>query len=414
MTPPAPTPILFTHYGDPWIRGSERLLLDLLARLDRQRVRPVVWCNAVEMADAVRGLGITTYRSDFEIYFDYLAPRFRPGHYRSLLREAHQLIREHKIRVLHSNSAAPCQWLAPVARRERLPLLAHLHIGYLRRSRYVFLLHQASLVVGVSRQVVEPFLDDGLAADRIDVIYNGIDFARLHRQTDDDPRRRLGIAQDAIVIAAIGSLIQRKGQDVLIRAFGRLDPTRNIQLLIVSDGPERQKLEQLTAELGLQTRIRFLGYYDDLAGVYAAANIVALASRADAFGLVLAEAGYFALPVVATAIGGIPEVVEDGVTGLLVRADDPPALAAALARLIDDRRLREQLGRAGKQRVERLFGVDRMVANFHETYDRLERLPRHRLGWLDAVAGLKPYLRLIGAGRRQPPAPAAADTIRQQ
>ncbi|HTV44820.1 MAG TPA: glycosyltransferase family 4 protein [Stellaceae bacterium] len=399
MTRSLPIPILFTHYGDSWIRGSEQLLLDLLARLDRQRVRPVVWCNAAEMADAVRGLGITAYRSDFELYFDYLAPRFRLGHYRSLMREAHRLIGEHEIRVLHSNSAAPCQWLAPVARQERLPLLAHLHIGYLRRSRYVFLLHQASLVVGVSRQVVEPFLDDGLAAERTHVIYNGIDFARLRRQTDDDPRRRLGIADDAVVISAIGSLIQRKGQDVLIRAFSRLDATRNIQLLVVSDGPERQKLEQLTAELGLQRRIRFLGYYDDLVGVYAASDIVALASRADAFGLVLAEAGYFGLPVVATAVGGIPEVVEHGATGLLVPPDDPAALSTALARLIDDRDYRERLGRAGKKRVERLFGVERMVADFHEAYDRLDRMPRHRLGWLDSAQAVKPYLRLIYSRR---------------
>ncbi len=410
MTRPVPTPILFTHYGDRWIRGSEQLLLDLLTHLDPARVRPIVWCNQIAMADAARALGFTTYRSDFEIYFDYQSPRFRLGRYRALMREARDLVREHEIRVLHSNSAGPCQWLAPVARGARVPLLAHLHIGYLRRSRYAFLLHQAALVVGVSRQVIEPFVDDGMEADKTQVIYNGIDFSRLRRKTSADPRRQLGIAGDATVVSAIGSLIRRKGQDVLIRAFALLSPARNVHLLIVSDGPERANLERLAAELGLQARVQFLGYYDDLAGVYAASNILALASRGDAFGLVLAEAGYHGLPVVATVVGGIPEVVEDGVTGLLVPPDDPPALAAALGRLIDDRGYRERLGHAGKKRVEALFSVERMAANFHETYDRLDRLPRRQLGWLGAAA-VKPYLRLMSGSSGRRPAPAASGRI---
>ncbi|HEY3911457.1 MAG TPA: glycosyltransferase family 4 protein [Stellaceae bacterium] len=399
MTQAAPTPILFTHYGDPWIRGSEQLLLDLLAHLDPARVRPIVWCNQVAMADATRALGFPTYRSDFEIYFDYECPRFHLGRYRAQMRAARELVRKHQIRVLHSNSAGPCQWLMPVARSARLPLLAHLHIGYLRRSRYAFLLHQASLVVGVSRQVIEPFLDDGMEADKTQVIYNGIDFSRLRPKTSADPRRQLGIANDATVVSAIGSLIRRKGQDVLLRAFGLIAPTCNMHLLIVGDGPEQANLERLAAELGLRARVQFLGYSADIGGICAASDMVALASRMDSFGLVLVEAGYFNLPVVATAVGGIPEVIEDGVTGLLVPPEDPQAVAAALARLIDDRDYRERLGRAGKKRVDALFGVDRMVRDFHETYDRLDRLPRKELGWLGAAAAVKPYLRLTHHNR---------------
>lgn len=408
-----PTPILFTHYGDPWLRGSEQLLLDLLAHLDPARVRPIVWCNQLAMAEAARALGIITYRSDFEVYFDYEAPRFRLGRYRALMREARDLVRRHQIRVLHSNSAGPCQWLAPVARAARLPLLAHLHIGYLRRSRYVLLLHQASLLVGVSRQVIEPFLDEGVAAAKTQVIYNGIDFSRLRPKTGADPRQQLGIPHDATVISAIGSLIRRKGQDVLLRAFSLLGPARNIHLMIASDGPERTNLERLAAELGLQARVRFLGYYNDLAGVYGASDIVALASRSDAFGLVLAEAGYFNLPVVATSVGGIPEVVENEVTGLLVPPDDPAALAAALARLVDDRGYRERLGRAGKMRVEALFSVEQMVENFQQAYDRLDRLPRNRLGWLGAATALRPYLRLLPGSHGRQPVPAAGGTGRR-
>ncbi len=262
-----PTPILFTHYGDRWIRGSEQLLLDLLRHLDpgagaadrvvqsgRDGRCGEERSGSPPIAAISRSISTINHRG------------FGSAVIGALMREARDLVREHEVRVLHSNSAGPCQWLAPVARRARVPLLAHLHIGYLRRSRYAFLLHQAALVVGVSRQVIEPFLDDGMEADRTQVIYNGIDFSRLRPKTSADPRRQLGIADDATVVSAIGSLIRRKGQDVLLRAFALLGPARNVHLLIVSDGPERANLERLTAELGLQARVQFLGYYNDLAG----------------------------------------------------------------------------------------------------------------------------------------------------
>lgn len=409
-----PTPILFTHYGDAGIRGSEKLLLDLLAHLDPARVRPIVWCNQVEMAEAVRALGCTTYRSEFEFYFDYLCPRFRLSRYRALMCEARGLVRRHAIRVLHSNSAAPCQWLVPVAREARLPLLAHLHARYLRRSRYALLLHHASLVVGVSRQVIEPFIADGLAASRTKVIYNGIDFARLRPKTGADACRPLGIPDGATVISAIGALVELKGQDVLIQALGRLGRGRDIRLLIVGDGPEQPRLERLARELGVRAQVYFFGYCEDIGAIYAASDIFAHASHRDSFGLVLAEAGHFGLPVVATSVGGIPEVVEDGVTGLLVPPGDPEALAAALDRVIDDRDYRDRLGHAGKQRVETLFSVERMVENFHETYDHLDRLPRHRLGWLGAAALMRPYLRLACGWHRPRPIRVATGTAHPQ
>jgi glycosyltransferase involved in cell wall biosynthesis len=388
-------PVLFTHYGDEWFRGSEQLLSDLLTNLDRDRFKPIVWCNGAAMAEAARSAGITTYRTRFEFYFDYGSPRFNLSRYRSVVRQGISLVRRHNIQVLHANSAAPHQWLVPVARATRRPLLAHLHIDYCRRSRFVCLLHQSTLIVGVSRQVTQDFLRDGMPVERTHTIYNGIDFARLQRAGDGNPRQELGISPEAVVIATVGSLIRRKGQDVLIRAFAASAAGRDIHLLIASEGPERASYEALVAELGLRDRVHFLGYYQDVPALYRAADMIALASRADAFGLVLAEAGYFSVPAVATTVGGIPEVVEDGVTGLLVPPDDPAALAEALVRLADDPVQRRAFGLAAKARAERMFSVEQMVANFHDTYERLARLPHRRLGWLGADLLFGPYLKAI-------------------
>ena len=365
-----PLPVLFTHFGEEWIRGSEQVLLDLLSHIDRSQITPIIWCNGDALAAACREMGLTTYQTPFEFWFDYNRPSFRPARYLSLIREGIRIVRRHGVRVLHANGAAPCQWLVPVRAVTRRPLLVHLHIDYLRRSRYVLLLHMADLIVGVSSQVNDGFREDGTPPERLKVIYNGIDFDRIPAARQN-LRSVLGIPQGAPVIATVGSLVHRKGHDLLLRAFAELPATAQgalPHLLIGSDGEARATLEALAADLGISDRAHFLGYTDDLSAIYEAANIFALASRADAFGLVLAEAGHFGLPVVSTRVGGIPEVIIDGETGILVPPDDVPALREALRRLIDSPGLREAMGGAGRQRADRMFTVARMAAEFSDCY----------------------------------------------
>ncbi len=391
----APLPILFTHYGDDWIRGSETLLLDLLEALDKELVLPVIWCNGTEMAKATRKAGYTTYQNEFRHSIDYSSPRPSASHFLELVRTCRGLCRKHNIRVLHANSGAPVQWLVPAALSERLPVLAHLHIDYLRRSRYVLLLHAATLAVGVSKQVTDGLITDGMAPERTRVIFNGIDFARL-KPSAVDLRAALNISTDALVVATAGSLIRRKGHDVLIQAFHALPPGPVLpHLLIPSSGPEREKLEALAASLGIASRVHFLGYIDDLAQVYQAANIFALASRGDAFGLVLAEAGYFGLPVVSTRVGGIPEVILHDQTGLLTLPDDVPAFSGALARLMVDPVLRAQMGAKARERVKTTFTVEQMARQFEEAYAALAAIPSSQLSWDSMLRGLRPYARLI-------------------
>lgn len=395
MTDASRIPILFTHYGDEWFRGSEQLLLDLLNNLDRDRFEPILWCNGLAMADAARAAGITTYRTPFEFYFDDSSPRFDLSRYRSYVREGISLVKKHNIKVLHANSAAPNQWLVPVARANRLPLLAHLHIGYLRRGRYALLLHQADLVVGVSEQVVQALRHDGMAGDRIKVIYNGIDFNRLIEHPAPNLRTVLAVPEDAVLVGAAGSLIARKGYDVLLRALVQLPGTSPPHLIIGGSGPEETALRGLAAELGLADRVHFLGYHRQVADIYASCDILAGPSRAEAFGLVFAEAGYFRRPVVATHVGGIPEVVRDGETGLLVPAGDIDALAAALGRLAASRELRQRLGEAGRRRAETMFSAPRMSSAFAAEYARLASLPRAGLAWGSLPRRVAPYVRLL-------------------
>ena len=386
--------MLFVHYGDEWFRGSEQVLFDLVTHLDRERIEPIVWCNGKDLADATTGAGLRTYRTAFAYYLDYDSPRFSLSRYRALVREGVALIRRHDVQVIHANSAAPNQWMIPAGRIARRPVLAHLHIDYRRRGRYVCLLHQASMIVGVSRHVTQDFLRDGTPPGRIHTIYNGIDFARLGNAPRHDLRAHLGIAPNSVLLATAGSLVRRKGHDLLLRALAALMPGREIKLVIAGDGPERAALAALTDELGLRDRVSFLGHQGNVANIYRAADIMVMPSRADAFGLVLAEAGYFSLPAVGTSVGGIPEVIADGETGVIVPPDDVPALTEAIRRLSDDPDYRRRLGQAAHERVRRLFTVEQMVAAFHAAYDCLADLPHERLGWFGQDLSLTPYRRL--------------------
>jgi L-malate glycosyltransferase len=374
-----PIPVLFTHYGDQWIRGSEQLLLDLMGEFDPAAVRPIVWTNGVEMAAAARAAGYPTTLTDFAYYLDYDSPPPNPWRYAGFVRAGLALVRRHGVRVIHANSAAPVQWLLPVARLARRRMLVHLHSSYLRRARVVLGLRHVDLAVGVSASVLAGLRGDGVPEARLRVIYNGIDTARLDRggaaaDTGDAAaglRSGLGLAADTPLVAAVGSLIPRKGHDVLLRALALLRPG-SARLAIAGDGPERPALERLAAELGVAGQVAFLGYCADPGPLYRAADIVALASRGEALPLVLLEAGCLARPVVATAVGGVAEAVADGVTGLLVPPDDPPALAAALARLVGEPATRARMGAAGRERVLARFSIGQMTAGFLEVYRALD------------------------------------------
>jgi len=388
-----PLSILFTHYGEPWIRGSEQVLIDLTTNLDRDRFNPVVWCNQAPVGEALEKAGLTVYRQDFTSFFNYGSPRFNASRYLSFVAEGLRIVKKHRIALLHSNGAAPHQWLMPVALRARLPLVAHLHTNYLRRERFASLLHQATAIVGVSQSVVGEFLTDGVPQNRLKVIHNGIVQERFRLGRCAELRKTLGIADDAIVVASVGSLIERKGMDLLVRSLARLgDP--NMHLVIAGEGPQRPALQCLAADSGVQSRVHFLGYCADISPVYATADIAALASRSEAFGLAAAEASYFSLPVVAHNLPGVSEVIENGRTGLLVPVENVEALAKALQQLAANPEKREQMGAAGKDRVQQRFSVQRMVSSFEALYQGL--VDQTEAANAGARLVMRPYFQLFG------------------
>ena len=414
-----PVSVLFVHYGDDGIRGSERCLLDLLRHIDRDRFSPLVWCNRETFAREVRNQGVSAQVDDFPVMFHYAQPRFSPRRFAALLRKGAGLIREHDVRLVHTNGGAPVQWMLPLARRASIPLVSHLHAPYDFADRALLGIHQASAIVGVSRAAVDPLRDDGVPVSRTHVIYNGIDAERLESPGPSGLRAALGIAHGDIVVAFVGALIPLKGVDVALRACAQLTgngATPGVHLLVVGDGPERARLTTLAHQLGLAGRVHFIGESTAVGAIYRDdTDIGILPSRSEAFGLTLAEMGHFGLPVIGSAVGGIPEVIVHRETGLLVPPGDAESLAAAIDRLVSNPERRTAKGCAGRERATAAFSIRRNVAEFETLYTTLLERPRQEYGWLRGGVSPAVYargaLKVIGrkwAGSRLPPAVAPA------
>ena len=202
---------------------------------------------------------------------------------------------------------------------------------------------------------------------------------RVIPYTTDFPahaERRLGAVAGPFSILFVGRLVERKGVPHLIDALGQLPRGVAAVLTVIGDGPERSRLEAQAAAAGLADRVRFAGRVSDaeLSAAYAAANVVVLPAIADArsdtegLGVVLLEAMTYGVPVIGSAIGGIPDIIIDGETGVLVPAGDTAALAAAITRLARDTGLAARLGAAGKRHVAARFSWKAVLAAWEQCY----------------------------------------------
>ncbi|MDY7011092.1 MAG: glycosyltransferase [Planctomycetota bacterium] len=206
---------------------------------------------------------------------------------------------------------------------------------------------------------------------RYEVIYNGIDADAYspNLQRREELRHRWGVGGNEILIAFVGRLVFQKNLPMLLEAIGRLRSNRSdIHLVVAGDGPEAAVLEKVLSEDESGLTI-WLGQTDDVAGVLAAADVFALPSRWEGFGLAAAEAMAAGLPVIGTKVPGLTELIEDGVSGLLIDSEDTDALMAVINRLADDRDERMRLGSAAQQRVRDNFSIEANVTAHERLYE---------------------------------------------
>ena len=246
------------------------------------------------------------------------------------------------------------------------------------RDRHVSLLRLTSFfvshIVTVS-QANATFLKELNVRTPMDVVYNGIDVGLFMKRAGGAGRPRP--SGDNVQFIYLGALIQRKQVHVLIQAFALVNRrSPKTRLTIVGGGDLESKCRKLASELGLQDSVVFTGLLPEYPfELLAGSDIFVTASEAESFGLVLAEAMCLGVPVVACRVGGIPEVVADQETGLLVPPYDPESLTAAMTTLASDPSLRERMAQAGRERVRQRFDLQDKVASLLDLFARLASVP---------------------------------------
>jgi glycosyltransferase involved in cell wall biosynthesis len=202
---------------------------------------------------------------------------------------------------------------------------------------------------------------------RVTLIPHAIDHKRFQSVSEKNIKtlkRSMNIDSSNTLLLSIGSLNKSKGYDVLLEAISKLRNNYSVKLALVGDGPERNSLEKLTDELGLKYCVTFLGVRKDISTLLQSCDIFVHPARWEGFGRVIAEAMAMGRPVIASEVGGIPEIIINGQSGLLVPPNNSYALASAIQRLIDNPLFAESLALKGLNRSRRYFSIER---SSHET-----------------------------------------------
>jgi glycosyltransferase involved in cell wall biosynthesis len=304
---------------------------------------------------------------------------------RSVLR-LRKLIEREQFTIVHTHNSKAGVVGRLAARLAGTPLVVHTVHGFAfhdsetraRRFMYRWIERRAAAgcdgLIFISQPMVEWADREGIGTRKPrELIYSGIDIGAFASASPEPYRRRWGTGPDLLVVGIVSKLWDGKGHEVLLRAWRRVlrDTCGHPLLVVVGQGPLEASLRAQAAELGIADSVLFTGFLSDIPGVTAALDISVLPSFFEGMGRVVLEAQAAGKPVVASGVGGLPDLIQDGTNGILVSPGDPIELADALIRLIGDRALRESMGRAARERMREDYSSDVMVERIHDFYDRL-------------------------------------------
>jgi glycosyltransferase involved in cell wall biosynthesis len=356
--------------------GAERQLYELATGLDPERFQPHVCCLRAggPFVDGLVQRGIPVTISRFAAA--NARRRWKPALFCAQVRELSQLMRKMEPAVVHGMLPMACVTAGVAARIAGAPVLVtgRRSLGHYKEGHF-FLRQMENLVcrwtdmaVANSEAVKTDALSrERIAASRMRVIYNGVRIPE--RSSSEGWEELIGRRIEGPVVCLPANFFHYKGHIDFLRAASIvLKQIPNVTFLLVGDGRLRPEIERAMASLGITERVILTGSRTDAGEIMGLSDIVALCSHEEGFPNVVLEAMAAGRPVVATRVGGVPEIVEDGVTGLLVPPRDPERLAGGIVRLLGDKHEAEAMGRRGLELVREKFTIEKMVRSYEELY----------------------------------------------
>ncbi|HEY8184963.1 MAG TPA: glycosyltransferase family 4 protein [Pyrinomonadaceae bacterium] len=378
--------LFYNHTGQ--VSGAERLLLMILSRIDRDSFDPIVVCPEQEsLSDLVSKLGvpvetIAALKARFTWRVDQLALYCKS--FFQVTRQFRNKVISLKPDLIHANSIRAGLVATVATLGLETPVIWHVHDILPRHPlsslvRIAALISSRSRMIAVSRAVAANFSGrfPRLLTKRIGVILNAIDFGKFRRNKAARQiiGRELRLRPEDRLIGIVGQLTPRKGQLELLHAFRQaLDEMPDSVLLIVGapifnrDHEYLKLLEQTATELGISERVRMVGSRTDIDSIMQALDLLIVNSNVEAFGLVILEARVCGTPVLAAAVGGIPEIIEHGVNGWLVPPRDESEMARAIVHLGRRPELAARLAKQGSEQGVARFSADRYMTELQAFY----------------------------------------------
>ncbi len=364
-----PRVMLFT---DSFFRGgTERQFVRLVRSLDRTRFDLIIGClrRRGPLLSEAESFGVPIVEFPINSLYNFRAAKLFVRLVRFLRREQIQIV--HAFDFYTSVFVVPAARIAgvPVALASRRELL-NLRTPWQQRAIRVACRFATGVVVNsnaASRDLVG--LESGCRG-KIEVLPNCINLKEfLPKRLPGEVRRELGLSPTSIVIGALGNLRPEKNLETfLLAARDILIAIPSAELLVIGDGPSGDRLKRLASDLCLSESLHFLSDRSDVADLIAALDILVMTSYTESFPNAILEAMALGKPVVATNVGGIPELVEEGKTGFLVPPKDPKAIADRVSYLCRNSVRRLQMGRAARMRVESDFAVQGITARLENIY----------------------------------------------
>lgn len=289
------------------------------------------------------------------------------------VRQIEECIQEDGIELLHTHGYKADLYGYVAARRSGKPIVATCHnwVGGTAALGIYNHLDRMALkrfhgLAAVSESVAQRLLASGVSAKKVRTIANGIDVKSFERARPSPVLNFDG----SKVVGMVARLDLQKGFEYLLRAVSELcDVFPGLKVVIVGEGPDRTAIESMIQRLGLQSNVILAGQHSNMPGIYAAMDVFVLPSLNEGLPMTILEAMAASTPVIATRVGAIPKVIQDGETGLLVDPGDADGLRSALARLLADADLCSHLGAAGHDWVSRNYTSEAMALKYRQMYD---------------------------------------------